>query len=69
MEMPKWLRRIRVPETEKQELATMKMETERQAVEAKGLLADARQTAARVRRARRRDTYNASLDDIFGGDK
>jgi hypothetical protein len=67
--MPKWLRRIRVPEGDKQELQDMKMETERQAVEAKGLLADARLTAERVRRARGRDTYTASLDQIFGGDK
>jgi hypothetical protein len=69
MEMPRWLRKIRVSEADKAELLTMKMETEQQAVEARGLLADARRTAERVRRARDRDTYNASLDQIFGGDK
>lgn len=67
--MGKWLRRIRVTEEEKAELRRMKVETEHQATEAKGLLADARLTADRVRRARRRDTYNASLDQIFGGEK
>lgn len=67
--MGKWLRRIRVTEEEKAELRTMKAETEVQATEAKGLLADARLTADRVRRARGRDSYNAHLDQIFGGDK
>ncbi len=67
--MAKWLRRIRVPEEDRAALETMKVETEHQATEAKGLLADARSTAERVRRARGRDHYNASLDEIFGGDK
>jgi hypothetical protein len=67
--MGKWLRRIRVTEEEKAELRRMKVETDAQATEAKGLLADARLTADRVRRARSRDTYNASLDQIFGGDQ
>lgn len=67
--MSRWARRIHVSEKDKQELETMKVETEQQATEAKGLLAEARSTAERVRRARGRDTYNASLDQIFGGDK
>lgn len=67
--MVKWLRRIRVPEGDKAELEKMKTETEIQATEAKGLLADARFTADRVKRARRRDNYTATLDQIFGGDK
>lgn len=66
--MAKWLKRIRVSDEDKQALETMKVETEQQATEAKGLLADARLTADKVRRARRRDSYNASLDQIFGGD-
>lgn len=67
--MAKWLRRIRVPDGEKAELEKMKTETQVQATEAKGLLADARVTADRVKRARRRDNYTATLDQIFGGDK
>lgn len=67
--MGKWLRRIKVTEAEKAELQQMKAETEVQATEAKGLLADARLNADRVRRARRADTYNASLDQIFRGEK
>ena len=67
--MGKWLRRIRVSEEEKEALRKMKVETEHQATEAKGLLADARRTAAKVRRARGQDSYNASLDQIFGGDQ
>jgi hypothetical protein len=66
--MSRWLRRIHVSEEDKAALRTMKVETERQAEEARGLLADARVTADKVRRARARDTYNASLDQIFGGD-
>lgn len=63
-----WNRKsITIPESEKRELEEMQRESERQKVEARSLLADAKVIGDKCRQSRQRNHYRLVLDSIFEG--